>query len=73
MADIPRQHQQRIAKATLRMNPAMVGVMGGPSIAEAKKILRDIEIEKNLHVTVHEAMTEIHSDINKARQESGAK
>jgi UDP-N-acetylglucosamine transferase subunit ALG13 len=39
MTDIPRQHQQRIAKATLRMNPAMVGVMGGPSIEEAKKIL----------------------------------
>jgi len=33
------RHQLRIARATLRMNPAMVGVMGGMTIEEAKAFL----------------------------------
>jgi len=32
-------HQLRIAKSTLRMPDAMVGVMGGPTKAEARKII----------------------------------
>jgi hypothetical protein len=37
---VPEQHQLRIARDTLRMNPAMVAVMGGPSIEESKKIIQ---------------------------------
>jgi hypothetical protein len=33
------KHQLRIARDTLRMNPAMVGVMGGMTTEEAKAFL----------------------------------
>ena len=33
------KHQLKIAKSTLRMPDAMVGVMGGPTKAEARKII----------------------------------
>lgn len=36
---IPEKHQLKIARNTLRMNPAMVAVMGGPNVAEAKAII----------------------------------
>jgi hypothetical protein len=36
---VPDKHMLRIAKDTLKMNPAMVAVAGGPSIEEAKKII----------------------------------
>jgi hypothetical protein len=37
---VPEKHQFRIARATLKLNPAMVGVAGGPSIEEAKAIIK---------------------------------
>jgi hypothetical protein len=37
--DTFERHQLKIARQTLRMNPAMVAVMGGPSIAEARVIV----------------------------------
>ena len=37
---VPEQHQLRIARDTLRMNPAMVAFAGGPDIEESKKIIR---------------------------------
>ncbi len=36
---VPEKHQLRIAQQTLKLNPAMVAVMGGPSIVEAKAII----------------------------------
>jgi len=38
--DVFAQHQIKIAKDTLKMPDAMVGVMGGPSKAEALEILK---------------------------------
>lgn len=38
------QHQIRIARDTLRMPKAMRGVMGGPSLTEAKNILRNYNL-----------------------------
>jgi hypothetical protein len=37
----PDWHKLEIAKKTVKMNPVMVGVMGGPSIEEAQKTLRE--------------------------------
>lgn len=37
--DVPTYHMRRIAKRTLRMPDAMVGVMGGPNKEEARKTL----------------------------------
>lgn len=39
---VPEQHQLKIAKATLRMPPAMVSVMGGPDIAESRRIIKEL-------------------------------
>lgn len=36
---VPEKHQLRIARQNAEMNPAMQGVMGGPSIEESKKII----------------------------------
>ena len=36
---VPERHQLRVARDTLKMNPAMSGVMGGPSRAEAIDII----------------------------------
>jgi hypothetical protein len=35
-----KQHQLRIARQTVRMHPAMIGVMGGMSLVEALNFLR---------------------------------
>ena len=37
------KHQLKIAKDSLKMPDAMLGVMGGPSKAEARKIIKRIE------------------------------
>lgn len=37
---VPEQHLLKIAKQTLKMHPAMVGVMGGPNHAQAKEIIK---------------------------------
>jgi hypothetical protein len=37
---VPEQHQLRIARQTLRMHPAMARVMGGPTPAEARRIIQ---------------------------------
>jgi hypothetical protein len=37
---VPEKHQLRIARDTLRMPDAMVGVMGGPDKAKAREIIR---------------------------------
>jgi hypothetical protein len=36
---VPETHQLKIARDTLKMHPAAVGVMGGPSHAEARAII----------------------------------
>lgn len=36
---VPEKHQHRIAQQTMKMNPAMAGVMGGPNHDEARQIL----------------------------------
>ena len=37
---VPEKHQLRIARDTLKMPDAMVGVMGGPTKEEAKEIIK---------------------------------
>jgi len=46
----PEWHKLEIAKKTVKMTPAMVGVMGGPSMEEAKKTLKEygINYEKSI-------------------------
>jgi hypothetical protein len=39
---VPAQHQLEIARRTLLMPDAMVGVMGGPTKDEARAFLRSI-------------------------------
>jgi hypothetical protein len=39
---VPEQHQLRIAKETLKMNPAMAAVAGGPSMEEARRIVAEL-------------------------------
>ena len=43
---VPDQHQLKIAKDTLRMPDAMVGVMGGPTKEEAREIIKKLESKK---------------------------
>jgi xanthine/CO dehydrogenase XdhC/CoxF family maturation factor len=40
--DVFKSHQLNIAKKTLRMPDAMVGVMGGMNKADARKFLKSI-------------------------------
>lgn len=40
----PERHQLRIARETLKLHDAMVPVMGGPSKAEAREIIRRYEM-----------------------------
>lgn len=40
---VPEKHQLRIARDTLKMPPQLAAVMGGPSISEAKEIIRRLE------------------------------
>jgi hypothetical protein len=54
------KHQLRIARDTLRMNPAMVGVMGGMTIEEARAFL-----DKH-----NEAQRKVRNAINRARHEA---
>lgn len=37
---VPERHQLKIARATLKMSDAGAAVMGGPSKAEAREIIR---------------------------------
>ncbi len=37
---VPEKHQLQVARQTLKLNPAMVAVMGGPSVEEAKAIIK---------------------------------
>ncbi len=43
----PEWHKLKIAKDTMKMNPAMSGVMGGPSHAEAEKTLKEYGLTKS--------------------------
>ncbi|KKL26373.1 hypothetical protein LCGC14_2395950 [marine sediment metagenome] len=43
---VPEQHQLKIAKDTLRMPDAMVGVMGGPTKEQAREIIKKLESKK---------------------------
>jgi len=38
--DVFLYHQLRIARQTLRLNPALVGVLGGMTVEQAKELLR---------------------------------
>lgn len=42
---VPERHMLRVARDTLKMNDVMARVMGGPSKAEAREILRRYEME----------------------------
>lgn len=42
----PEKHQLKIAKDTLKMAPAMVGVMGGMTRKEAKEIIKKLGKKK---------------------------
>ena len=44
----PEWHKLQIAKKTVKMNPAMAGVMGGPSIADAKKTLAEYGVRESI-------------------------
>lgn len=49
--NVAQFHQEKIARKTLQMNPAMASMMGGTTPQEAEKFLRSIgyndsEIEK---------------------------
>ena len=44
---IPEKHQIKIAKQTLKMPDAMLGVMGGMTKEQAKEILRKYGVKKN--------------------------
>ena len=37
---VPEKHELAIARKNLRMPEAMIGVMGGPSHAQAREIIR---------------------------------
>jgi hypothetical protein len=39
---VPERHQLKVARDTLKMSDAMARVMGGPTKAEARKIIRDL-------------------------------
>ena len=39
---VPEQHQLKIAYKTLKMNPAMIGVMGGMSREEAVEVIKKL-------------------------------
>ncbi len=39
---VPERHQLRIAIDSMNMNPAMLGVMGGPNVDEARKIIKQL-------------------------------
>ncbi len=41
MKDPIKEHQISVAEQSLRMTDAMLAVMGGPTKAEAKEILRE--------------------------------
>lgn len=43
---VPEKHQLKIAKDTLKMNPAMANVMGGMSHKEAKEIIKKLSKKK---------------------------
>jgi hypothetical protein len=43
---VGEQHQVRIARATLRMSDAMARVMGGPTKAEARAILKRYALKR---------------------------
>lgn len=40
---VPEKHQLRVARRTLRMTPAMAGVMGGPTRDEAARVVRELD------------------------------
>jgi hypothetical protein len=39
------RHQYKIAKDSLKMPDAMLGVMGGPTKGEARKIIKRLEVK----------------------------
>ena len=43
---IPEKHQLKVARDTLKMHDAAVGIMGGPSKAEAREIIERLTGEK---------------------------
>ena len=61
---VPEKHMLRIARDTLKMTPQMAMVMGGPSPAEAREIIKRLTarqygrnpIHQELDQTIHQAM-----------------
>lgn len=45
---VPERHQLRVAEQTIRTAPAMRGVIGGPTLEQAKDIIRDLKGEAYL-------------------------
>lgn len=39
---VPERHQLRVAIDSMNMHPAMLGVMGGPNVEEARKIIKQL-------------------------------
>ena len=46
--DVAKKHQIAIAKKTLKMPSAMVGVMGGPNKKQAKAILKPKKVKESI-------------------------
>ena len=44
--DVAREHQLRVARATLKMSDIIVRVMGGMTKDEARRVLREEREEK---------------------------
>lgn len=42
---VPEKHQLKIARATLKMNDVGAMIMGGPTKAEAKEIIKRLEFK----------------------------
>lgn len=67
---VPEKHQLKVARQTLKMNDTMAGVMGGPSKAEARKIIKKLtgksvkeqKLREYIREAVRKALTEAHDE-----------
>lgn len=55
---VPEQHQFKIAKSTLRMPDAMVGVMGGMNKDQARQFLSDRAGWSGQRIAQHEGVSD---------------
>lgn len=75
---VPDKHQLRIAKDTLKMNPVMARVMGGPSPEEAKEIIKRLKAKyglkkEELQVLIKTVKEEVNKVVNEAESSYTAK